>query len=138
MPLYYIIIVIYFKGNIPRHFATTVRTNSSAAPTTLDSDHPIDIANPFQPEKQQCILCRMNIHPDYKNVRLLSQFQSPYTGRIYGRHITGLCKAKQLKVEAEIIKSQSAGYMPVYHKAMEYVNDPPLFDPERPIRPHKH
>ncbi len=80
----------------------------------------------------------MDIHPDYKNVRLLSQFQSPYTGRIYGRHITGLCKAKQEVVEKEIIKSQSSGFMGTYHKSMDFINDPRLFDPERPIRPHKY
>lgn len=80
----------------------------------------------------------MNIHPDYKNVRLLSQFQSPYTGRIYGRHITGLCKGKQEIVEKEIMKSQTAGHMGTYHKSVEFLKDPRLFDSERPIRPHKY
>jgi hypothetical protein len=42
-------------------------------------------------------------------VRLLSQFVSPYTGRIYGRHITGLCKQKQKLVEEEIEKAQVCG-----------------------------
>jgi len=60
-------------------------------------------------EKQKCILCRLNIEPDYKNVRLLSQFQSRYTGRIYGKHITGLCKHKQMRLEQEIAKAQNAG-----------------------------
>lgn len=70
---------------------------------------PIDIKNPYVKEKQQCILCKLGIEPDYKNVRLLSQFQSPYTGRIYGKHITGLCKHKQMRLEQEILKAQSAG-----------------------------
>lgn len=65
--------------------------------------------NPFTKEKKICFLCKYDIEPDYKNVRLLSQFQSRYTGRIYDRHITGLCKAKQEKVEHEILKAQSAG-----------------------------
>lgn len=94
--------------------------------------------NPFQKEKIQCILCKHNIEPDYKNVKLLSQFQSPYTGRIYGRHITGLCKAKQEKVEAEIIKSQGCALMGYFHKNVAYLKDPKLFDPERPLRPHKY
>lgn len=51
----------------------------------------------------------MDIKPDYKNVRLLSQFQSVYTGRIYGKHITGLCSLKQKQVEDEILKAQNAG-----------------------------
>lgn len=51
----------------------------------------------------------MNITPDYKNIRLLSQFISPYTGRIYGRHITRLCKHKQELVEKEISKAHDSG-----------------------------
>jgi len=54
-------------------------------------------------------LCRLNIEPDYKNVRLLSQFQSQHTGRIYESHITGLCQYKQKKLEEEINKARSAG-----------------------------
>lgn len=80
----------------------------------------------------------MSITPNYKNVRLLSQFQSPHTGRIYGRHITGLCKSKQEQVEKEIMKAQVAGFMPYYLKSPEFLADPKLFDPERPLRPHKY
>ncbi|XP_017771760.1 PREDICTED: 28S ribosomal protein S18c, mitochondrial [Nicrophorus vespilloides] len=103
-----------------------------------DADVPkFDMENPFLKEKQQCILCKHKIDPDYKNVKLLSQFQSPYTGRIYGRHITGLCKAKHEKLESEIVKSQSAGLMTVYLKEPCFIKDPKLFDAERPIRPHR-
>lgn len=80
----------------------------------------------------------MDISPSYKNIRLLSQFQSPYTGRIYGRHITGLCKSKQDMVEKEIVKAQSVGYMGSYVKSNDFLKDPKLFDAERPIRPHKY
>lgn len=79
----------------------------------------------------------MDITPNYKNVKLLSQFQSPYTGRIYGRHITGLCKHKQEQVELEIIKSQNAGLMGYYNKDPDFLRDPKLFDPENPFRPHR-
>lgn len=102
------------------------------------ADLPIEMQNPFKKEKMQCLLCKHNIVPNYKNVRLLSQFQSPYTGRIYGRHITGLCKRKQYEVELEIAKAQTAGFMPSYHKDITFVKDPKLYDPERPIRPHKY
>lgn len=65
--------------------------------------------NPYKKERRLCILCKLNIEPDYKNVRLLSQFQSSYTGRIYGKHITGLCDHKQKRMEEEILKAQNAG-----------------------------
>ncbi|XP_021938844.1 28S ribosomal protein S18c, mitochondrial isoform X2 [Zootermopsis nevadensis] len=101
-------------------------------------DMPVeDMKNPFEREKAQCILCQYKIVPDYKNVKLLSQFVSPYTGQIYGRHITRLCAAQQARLEKEIFKSQSAGFMPYYFKDVAYVKDPKLFDPDRPIRPHR-
>nr|CAD7427290.1 unnamed protein product [Timema monikensis] len=101
-------------------------------------DMPIsDMPNPFEREKAQCILCRLKLTPDYKNAKLLSQFVSPYTGRIYGRHITGLCLRQQQMVEEEIIKSQNVGFMAYYLKQVEFLHDPKLFDPERPIRNHR-
>ncbi|XP_053659904.1 28S ribosomal protein S18c, mitochondrial [Anopheles marshallii] len=107
--------------------------------TTVDNNSPVQFdENPFAKEKVQCILCKHGINPDYKNVQLLSQFQSPYTGRVYGRHITGLCKNRHEQVEREIIKAQNAGFMPTYHKAVDFLNDPKLFDPEKAIRPHKY
>lgn len=106
--------------------------------TACNPDEPIDIQNPFEKERKVCILCKHSITPDYKNVKLLSQFQSPYTGRIYGRHITGLCKQKQKEVELAIIKAQNCAMMPTYHKEVEFMKDPKLFDPEKPIRPHKY
>lgn len=93
--------------------------------------------NPFEKEKPKCILCKLNITPNYKNVKLLSQFQSPYTGRIYGKHITGLCEQKQKRVEEEITKAQSAGLMGYYLKEPIFLGDPKLFDPENPLRPHR-
>ncbi|XP_065080209.1 small ribosomal subunit protein bS18m [Ochlerotatus camptorhynchus] len=107
--------------------------------TATDPDGPVELEeNPFAKDRAQCILCKNNISPDYKNVQLLSQFQSPYTGRIYGKHITGLCRKRQEQVENEIIKAQNAGFMPTYHKAVEFLEDPKLFNPERPMRPHKY
>lgn len=113
--------------------------------------------NPFQKEKQKCVLCKYNITPNYKNTRLLAQFQSRYTGRIYERHITGLCKHKQTLVEKEILKAQNAGIinvlftclhnfndcifldlMGIFTKDLKYVHDPKLFDINHPFRPHKY
>ncbi|XP_022199667.1 28S ribosomal protein S18c, mitochondrial [Nilaparvata lugens] len=106
--------------------------------TEVNLDLPVEIENPFQKDKRQCILCKMNIIPNYKNVKLLSQFVSPYTGYVYGRHITGLCRKKQELVEREIKKSQSAGLMAIALKELVFMRDPKLFDPDRPFRPHKY
>ncbi|EFN66189.1 28S ribosomal protein S18c, mitochondrial [Camponotus floridanus] len=105
---------------------------------TMKNEMPIKIQNPYVKEKRKCILCRLNIEPDYKNVRLLSQFQSQHTGRIYESHITGLCKYKQKKLEEEINKARSAGLMGFWTKEPKYVRDPQLFDPNRSFRPHKY
>ncbi|KFB53239.1 AGAP008773-PA-like protein [Anopheles sinensis] len=125
-------------------YINTVQRIQPALATTAyrlyrtDSDTPIELKeNPFAKQKVQCVLCKHDINPDYKNVQLLSQFQSPYTGRVYGRHITGLCKNRHEQVEREIIKAQNAGLMPTYHKAVDFLNDPKLFDPEKAVRPHK-
>lgn len=65
--------------------------------------------NPFQKEKRKCILCKYEIKPHYTNVRLLSQFVSRFTGKVYGRHITGLCAAQQANLEAQTYKAIDAG-----------------------------
>nr|CAG4651537.1 EOG090X0N7H [Simocephalus serrulatus] len=97
-----------------------------------------NLSNPYQKEKRCCILCKFNVQVDYKNPRLLSQFLSPFTGKVYERNITGLCKSQQQKVEIEITKSQSAGYLAVMLKKVEYIRDPKLCDPNRPVRPHRY
>ncbi|XP_033324663.1 mitochondrial ribosomal protein S18C [Megalopta genalis] len=107
-----------------------------AADITSNPDLPTLSENPFKKERTLCILCKLKIEPDYKNVRLLSQFQSSYTGRIYGKHITGLCDYKQKRVEEEIGKAQQAGLMGFMTKDPRYVNDPKLFDHTQPIKPH--
>jgi hypothetical protein len=49
-----------------------------------------------------------------------------------------LCKLKQKIVEGEIIKAQNAGYLAVMLKKVEYLKDPKLCDPNRPVRPHRY
>ncbi|XP_021252925.1 28S ribosomal protein S18c, mitochondrial isoform X2 [Numida meleagris] len=71
---------------------------------TAQSDLPIEMENPYKEPPKKCILCGINV--DYKNVQLLSQFVSPYTGRIYGRHITG--------------------FMPVMFKNPSFLTDPKI------------
>lgn len=95
-----------------------------------------NMENPFVRPKPQCILCKHKITPDYKNIKLLSQFISSQTGRVFGRHITGLCKEQQERVEKEIRKARWSGLMAYYFKHPEFFKDPKLCDPSRPLRPH--
>jgi small subunit ribosomal protein S18 len=44
----------------------------------------------------------------------------------------------QEKIEKEILKSQNVGLMGFYTKDVSFLKDPRLFDPERPVRPHKY
>uniref|UniRef100_A0A3B5MKL1 Small ribosomal subunit protein bS18m n=1 Tax=Xiphophorus couchianus TaxID=32473 RepID=A0A3B5MKL1_9TELE len=80
------------------------------------------MGNPSRESKKGCVLC--NVTVDFKNIQLLSQFVSPHTGRIYGRHITGLCGRKQKEISKAIKKAHSLGFMPVTHKYPEFMKDP--------------
>ena len=54
------------------------------------------MSNPYEADCRQCILCKNKIVVDYKNPRLLSQFVSPFTGKIYESNITGKNLANRL------------------------------------------
>ncbi|KAK3723850.1 hypothetical protein QZH41_019514 [Actinostola sp. cb2023] len=58
-----------------------------------------------------CVLCpkRIDIEINYKNIRLLSQFVSPHTGRIYGRQATGLCEKRRRQITNAIKRSRAMG-----------------------------
>ncbi|XP_030127819.4 small ribosomal subunit protein bS18m [Taeniopygia guttata] len=88
------------------------------------SDQPIQMENPYKDPPKRCVLCGVNV--DYKNVQLLSQFVSPYTGSIYGRHITGLCNKKQKEITKAIKRAHVFGFMPVMFKNPQFLTDPKL------------
>ncbi|XP_036619090.1 28S ribosomal protein S18c, mitochondrial isoform X2 [Trichosurus vulpecula] len=69
-----------------------------------DEDLPVPMENPYKEPNKKCILCGKTV--DYKNVQLLSQFVSPFTGCIYGRHLTGLCGKKQKEITKAIKRAQ--------------------------------
>ncbi|ERE80079.1 28S ribosomal protein S18c [Cricetulus griseus] len=74
---------------------------------TSNEDLPIPMGNPYKPLGKY-ILCEKQV--DYKNVQLLSQFISPFTGCIYGMHITGLCGKKQKEITKAIESSENGVY----------------------------
>lgn len=86
----------------------------------------------------KCVLCAQKVKLDYKNTRLLQQFVSSFSGRVYEQHITDLCNGQHKTLLKTIKLSRKAGYMPVMTKTPKYLRDPKLFDPMRPIRPHSY
>uniref|UniRef100_A0A2P2I4G6 28S ribosomal protein S18c n=1 Tax=Hirondellea gigas TaxID=1518452 RepID=A0A2P2I4G6_9CRUS len=134
---------------------TTEQNTAVAAETTLvgdtfdqnavekllkdaSKDMPIDMTNPYARDRIECILCRYKLDVDYKNTKLLSQFVSSFTGNVYEKHITRLCDEQQKRLVNAIRKSRSYGYMPTLFKSVEFLKDPKIFDPNRPIKPNPH
>ncbi|KAK2818516.1 hypothetical protein Q5P01_024077 [Channa striata] len=102
---------------------TVLRRVTAASQAVQGKDEVlVKMENPFKEPQKGCVLC--NVTVDYKNTQLLSQFISPHTGRIYGRHITGLCGRKQKEVSKAIKKAHSLGFMSVTHKHPQFMKDP--------------
>ncbi|XP_074546807.1 small ribosomal subunit protein bS18m [Halichoeres trimaculatus] len=101
---------------------TGLRSLTVSSNELQGKDELVKMENPYKEPQKGCILCSVTV--DYRNVQLLSQFVSPYTGRIYGRHITGLCGRKQKEISKAIKKSQAMGFMSVTHKHPQFVKDP--------------
>ncbi|XP_040823417.1 28S ribosomal protein S18c, mitochondrial isoform X1 [Ochotona curzoniae] len=107
---------------LPDPAAHAVLWRRGCSQLTSNEDLPVPMENPFKEPLKKCILCGKRV--DYKNVQLLSQFVSPFTGCIYGRHITGLCGKKQKEITKAIKRAQIMGFMPVTYKDPVYLKDP--------------
>ena len=106
----------------PGTHAVLWRSCSQYKQVTSNEDLPIPMENTYKEPLKKCILCEKCV--DYKNVQLLSQFISPFTGCIYGRHITGPCGKKQKEITKAIKRIQMLGFMPVTYKDPTYHKDP--------------
>ncbi|XP_034287039.1 small ribosomal subunit protein bS18m [Pantherophis guttatus] len=100
------------------------RESSSHEQESNQEDMPVSMENPYKEPPKKCVLCGVTI--DYKNVQLLSQFISPYTGRILGSHITGLCTKKQKEMGRAIRRAHCKGFMSIMHKDPMFRNDPKI------------
>ncbi|TGZ64618.1 hypothetical protein CRM22_006299 [Opisthorchis felineus] len=120
--------LLHLPGKIlpqPRQLSSSVSSIpriTCSSPTNV-TDEPVQIMDPYKRNRRKCMLCVHNIELDYKNVRLLSQFVSPYTGRIYGRHITGLCIPMQKRISQLITRSRQFGFMPFENKETVFMKD---------------
>ncbi|EEB19349.1 conserved hypothetical protein [Pediculus humanus corporis] len=132
----------YYLTNSLRCFSSTVQGSATGEVLNnvenKDQNNPVQMKNPYEKEKPKCILCKYNITPDFRNVRLLSQFISRHTGKVYGRHITGLCEHKQKQVEKEIIKARCCWLMFSKIKNPKFFGDPSLYNVNNPLRPHNY
>ena len=114
-------------------------TSNTSSEAVADPDEPVELGqNPYEKPKRKCLLCEHKIELDYKNTRLLQQFISTFSGRVYERHVTGLCTHQYKRLLETIALSRRAGYMPIFVKDPKYLNDPKLFDPLKPRTPHSH
>ncbi|XP_018545265.1 28S ribosomal protein S18c, mitochondrial [Lates calcarifer] len=106
---------------LSQHGNTSLRSLTSQVVQQKD-DMLVKMENPYKEPQKGCVLC--NVRVDFKNIQLLSQFISPHTGRIYGRHITGLCGRKQKEISKAIKKAHAMGFMSVTHKHPQFMKDP--------------
>ncbi|OQR76354.1 28S ribosomal protein S18c [Tropilaelaps mercedesae] len=119
--------------------APAAEHEEKTATSNNDDDQPIwNMSNPYSKERRKCIICANGIVFDYKNVQLISQFVSPHTGKLYDRHITGLCLPQQIRLKKAYGTAQLSLRLPAYFKDLKFVKDPKLFDPFNPQRPHPH
>ena len=116
---------------------------SSAIALQSAKDAPdLEMDDPYAPAPSTCLLCPKRYAPGhapaphYLNPKLLSQFTSAHTGKVYERHITGLCAKMQAAVEVEILRAQAAGLMSTKVKNIEYLQDPQIVNPSKPYMPN--
>ncbi|KAE9555994.1 hypothetical protein FO519_000850 [Halicephalobus sp. NKZ332] len=125
--------------NPTAYISRSLSTSATHSGAASDSDEPIQLdQNPYEKPKRKCLLCEHKIELDYKNTRLLQQFISTFSGRVYERHVTGLCTHQYKQLLETIALSRRAGYMPIFVKDPKYLNDPKLFDPLKPRTPHSY
>jgi small subunit ribosomal protein S18 len=123
----------------PNKFADIESRLQDRVAAASSCDLPVsDMADPYEKEPKTCVLCprryAVPVIPNYKNPKLLSQFVSLHTGKMYETHITGLCEYMQGVVSKEVDRSRAAGFMSSKIKSPHYLQDPALFNPTRPVK----
>nr|CAG4648446.1 EOG090X0N7H [Moina brachiata] len=120
-----------YTGRLLRGLSSRLYSASKATATLKTGEEKSQLKNPYLKDPVHCILCKYGVKVDYKNTRLLSQFLSPFTGKVYDQSMTGLCSEQQKRVEAAIKQAQTAGYLAVMLKKVEYKDDPVISNMSR-------
>lgn len=95
-----------------------------------DPDAPtFEMQDPYIEPPPKCVICEHQILIDYKNVQLLSQFVSQFTGRVFPRKVVGLCTVKYSEMEKAIAYSRRMGLMPYTYKNINFYDDPRVLYP---------
>ncbi|XP_058048950.1 small ribosomal subunit protein bS18m [Ahaetulla prasina] len=121
---YYLFAAVRNESCAPGPGRSWKRESSSYEQESNQDDMPVSMENPYKEPPKKCVLCGVTV--DYKNIQLLSQFISPYTGHIFGQHITGLCSKKQREMARAIRTAHCTGFMSVMHKDPVFRSDPKI------------
>jgi len=96
-----------------------------------DPDAPcFEMEDPYVETPPKCVICENQIDFDYKNVQLLSQFVSQFTGTIYPRKVVGLCTVQYDKVVKSIIYARKMAMMTHKFKNQSFYDDATLMFPQ--------
>ena len=90
--------------------------------SSMFSQQPVEMENPYERPKVRCLLCKYNVKLDYKNVRLLSQFISSFSGNVYDRNVTRLCQAQHDHLVEVIRESRARGEMSNLNPSLYTIN----------------
>lgn len=65
----------------------------------------------LKPVKRNCLFCKTNINPDYKDFETLKKYVSDRI-KILGKDRTGVCAKHQRKISREVKRARVLGLLP--------------------------
>lgn len=65
----------------------------------------------LKPVKRNCMFCKTNSDPDYKDIETLKKYVSE-RAKILGKARTGVCAKHQRKISREVKRARTLGLLP--------------------------
>ena len=65
----------------------------------------------LKPVRKNCLYCKTNSEPDYKDVETLKKYVSE-RAKILGKERTGVCAKHQRRVSREVKRARALGLLP--------------------------